>query len=268
MGDVPIPASERTRRADPDGDLQSVRRAISVIEFLAKRNGATIKEVAAAIGVHRSTAFRLLGALEAHGLVCQVVDRSTYRIGPGLGLLAAAVIGRLDLTRAARPVCTRLAAEIGETVNVAVLYGPHALNLDQAVGQAVITIQNRVGHLVPLHCTSTGKVLLAHASHEQRQRLLAESGLPVLTPHTITSAAALAADLQATLARGYAVAMEEYEIGLNAMAAPIRGHDGAVAAAASVSGPAYRLDASHMEGLVPALLGGAAEITDRLGSAG
>jgi len=247
------------------GGVQSVDRAISVLEILATRGEAGVGEVAAEIAVHKSTASRLLGALEERGLVEQVEDRGKYRLGFGIVRLAGAVTDRLDVTRQGRQVCERLAAEMGETVNLAVLRKHYAVNLDEARGSAAVATQNWVGQLTPLHCTSSGKVLLTYLPAEQRRRLLAEAGLPALTPHTLTSRTALEADLRTARDRGYAVAMEEYEVGLNAVAAPIRGRDGEVVAAASASGPAYRFGEQRMHELAPVLLAGAADISRRLG---
>ena len=96
--------------------MQSVDRAVTVLEILA-RGGAGVSEIAAHLGVHKSTAFRLLAALEDRELVEQVQDRGKYRLGFGVLRLANAVVGRLDLTQQSRPVCERLAAQLGETVN-------------------------------------------------------------------------------------------------------------------------------------------------------
>jgi DNA-binding IclR family transcriptional regulator len=250
------------------GGQQALGRAVGILEFLAAHGEATVGEVAAAIGTHRSTATRLMGVLESHDLISRIDDMRTYRLGFGVVRLATAVIDQLDLTRYGRPVCARLAAETGETVNLAVLHGSHALNLDQVAGHTSVTMHTWIGHLMPLHCTSTGKVLLADLPPERRAPLLATTGLPTRTPHTITTEAALDADLRAAEARGYAVATEEYEIGLNAMAAPIRSESGAVAAAASISGPAYRLDEAWMRRTGPTLLDATAEITHLLRAGG
>ena len=116
--------------AGPAGNgVQSVDRAVSVMEILARRGEAGVSEVAAEIDVHKSTAFRLLGALEARGLVEQSAGRGKYRLGFGLVRLAGAVTGRLDVIQQGRPVCERLAEEIGETVNIAVMQEHYAINL-------------------------------------------------------------------------------------------------------------------------------------------
>ena len=171
--------------------MQSVDRAISVLEILAQRGEAGVSEVAAEIDVHKSTAFRLLGALEARGLVEQAGERGKYRLGFGIVRLAGAVTGRIDITQQGRPVCERLAEEIGETVNIAVLQEHYAINLYQVRGPGAVTAHNWVGQLTPLHATSSGKCLLAYLPAKERAALLAEAGLKKVTPHTITSKAKL-----------------------------------------------------------------------------
>jgi DNA-binding IclR family transcriptional regulator len=162
-------------------------------------------------------------------------------------------------------VCERLASEIGETANLAVRQSHYAVNLCEARGPASVATHNWVGQLTPLHCTSSGKVLLAYLPAEERAQLLSEAGLPPLTGNTITLDAALEEDLRLARSRGYAVAIEEYEVGLNAVAAPIRGREGVVMAAVSASGPAYRFAPDRMHELAPVLLAGAADVSRRLG---
>lgn len=248
-----------------DGGVQSVDRAISVLEILARRGEAGVSEVASEIDVHKSTAFRLLGALEGRGLVEQTTDRGKYRLGFGLIPLAGAVTDRLDVTRQGREVCERMASELGETINVAVLQEHYAVNVDQARGPSTVATNNWIGRLTPLHCTSSGKVLLAHLHLVHRAELLAASGMPRLTTRTVTTPEALDAELMQVRERGYAVTAEEYEVGLNAVAAPVLDRSGSVIAAVSVSGPSYRLDAARLAESVGPLVEGAAEISRRMG---
>ena len=250
------------------GGVQSVDRAISILEILSRRREAGVSEIALEIAVHKSTAFRLLGALEARGLVEQAEDRGKYRLSFGLVRLAGGVAARLDLTQQSRPVCRRLADEIGETVNLAVARSHYAVNLDQVRGPSAVTAHNWVGQLTPLHATSSGKVLLAHMDERQRDELLGVAGLERYTPGTITSAEELRAELDEARQRGYAVTVEEFEIGLNAIAAPIRSHDGEVIAAVSASGPAYRFSEKRMHELAPILIAGADDISRRMGYGG
>jgi DNA-binding IclR family transcriptional regulator len=251
--------------AESGGGVQSVDRAITVLEILARRGGAGVSEVAADIGVHKSTAFRLLSALEERGLVEQATDRGKYQLGFGILRLASAIPGRLDLVRQARPVLDELAADFGETVNLAVIRSHYAVNLDQARASAAVAAQNWVGQLTPLHATSSGKVLLAYLAEDVRKQLLDVAGLPRYTERTITTRKALDAALDAALANGFATTYEEYEDGLNALAAPVRDHTGAVVGAVSVSGPAYRLDTARIAEITDDLRSGTSRISDRMG---
>ncbi|MGW6735357.1 IclR family transcriptional regulator [Streptomyces sp. NPDC055013] len=246
--------------------VQSVDRAVSVLEILAQRGEAGVSEVAAEIEVHKSTAFRLLGALESRGLVEQTAERGKYRLSFGIVRLAGAVTSRLDITQQGRPVCERLSEEIGETVNIAVLQEHYAVNLYQVRGPGAVGAHNWVGRLTPVHATSSGKILLAHRPAKERAAVLAASGMQKMTPHTLTAKTKLEKNLAETRERGYAVTLEELEIGLHAVAAPIRSREGDVVAALSASGPAYRLTEARIHELAPVLMRGADEISHRMGS--
>lgn len=255
-------------RSESNGGVQSVDRAISILEILSQRREAGVSEIALEIAVHKSTAFRLLGALESRGLVEQAEDRGKYRLSFGIIRLAGGVAARLDLIQQGRPVCRRLAEEIGETVNLAVARPPYAVNMDQVRGPSSVTAYNWVGQLTPLHATSSGKVLLAHLDERLKAQAVESVGLERYTPNTITSADVLEKQLDKVRSRGYAVTIEEYEIGLNAIAAPIRSYDGEVVAAVSASGPAYRFGEERMYELAPVLIAAAEDISHRLGFVG
>ncbi|WP_187344449.1 IclR family transcriptional regulator [Aldersonia kunmingensis] len=251
-----------------NGGVQSVDRAITVLEILARRGEAGVTEVAADIGVHKSTAFRLLGALEERELVEQTQERGKYRLGFGILRLATAVPGRLDVTRQGREIAEQLAAEVGETVNVAVLRSQFVVNVDQARGPSAVGAHNWVGELTPLHATSSGKILLAFMSAERRQALLDAVELTRLTERTITSVEELATELKAAARDGYATTLEELEDGLNAVAAPVRDHTGVVIAAISVSGPVYRFTEDRLRDVTPAVVAAADAVSERMGFRG
>jgi DNA-binding IclR family transcriptional regulator len=247
------------------GGVQSVDRAISVLEILARRGPTRVTEVADELGVHKSTAFRLLGALETRGLVAQDGDRGRYQLGFGIVRLAGAVTSRMDLGRCARPVCERLAEALGETINVAVARDHDAVNIDQVQGPASVSAQNWVGRATPLHATSSGKVLLAYLPKARRTTLLRAAGLARFTPATLTTLAGLERDLDGARSAGFARTIEEYEVGLNAIAAPVRDARGEVVAAVSASGPAYRFTPQRLESCAPLLVAGADEVSHCLG---
>jgi DNA-binding IclR family transcriptional regulator len=247
----------------PAVQVQSVDRALAILDLLARRGEAGVTEIAAELDVHKSTAFRLVGALENRQLVEQVSDRGKYRLGFGIIRLAGATTAHLDLPREGQAVCERLALELDETVNMAVLDTGAATNITQSYGTAAVTTRNWIGQRTPLHATSSGKVLLAWADEQVLEAAL--DTLERYTPNTITSRSKLLAELELTRERGWASTNEELEIGLNAVAAPIRGTGGTVVAAVSVSGPAYRLTVDSFNSVTQKLCAGAAEISNRIG---
>src|SRR6188472_3340795 len=164
--------------------VQSVDRALGILEVLARTGESGVTEIAGELDVHKSTAFRLVATLEAHRLVEQTTDRGRYRLGVGVLRLAGATTARLDLVQEARPVCRQLAADTGETVNIAVLSESSALYLDQVAGSSALQSHNWVGQHIPLHATSNGKVLLSGLEGERLGDVLRR--LPSYTDVTIT----------------------------------------------------------------------------------
>lgn len=257
--------SEQTTGRDI-GLVQSVDRAITILEILAREGEAGVTEVAGELGVHKSTAFRLIATLEARGLVEQSEDRRKYRIGLGLVGLAGSTAARTDLVRMARPVCRQLAAQTGETVNVAVLNDSSALYLDQFAGSSSLQPHNWVGQRRPLHATSNGKVLIAHLERREVDELLPR--LEPHTPRTITRRATLHRELAEVRERGYAVAVDELEEGLTAVSAPVWDAHGEVAASLSISGSTYRMDEDAIAAAVTHLLSASQEVSLALGWSG
>jgi DNA-binding IclR family transcriptional regulator len=253
MGDPELPAQ-----------VQSVDRALTVLDLLAQHGEVGVTDLAAELGVHKSTAFRLVSALERRQLVEQVGDRGKYRLGLGILRLAAATTGRLDVTRESQAVCERLAGAYGETVNIAILDGNSAMNVMQEYGPAAVGTRNWIGQRTPLHATSSGKVLLAFADEVLRKSVLT-GPLERYTELTVTDPATLRHQLDEAVQRGWAGTNEELEVGLTAVATPIRNGRGQVIAAVSVSGPSYRLKAESFPEIADRLIEGAAEISTRLG---
>jgi DNA-binding IclR family transcriptional regulator len=250
--------------AGPATPVQSVDRALTILQMLAESGELGVTEIAGRLDVHKSTAFRLLGSLEQHRLVEQLGERGKYRLGFGIVRLAGATTARLDLAREGGPVCRQLAGEINETVNIAVMDAGAAVNITQEQGSAAVTAQNWIGQRTPLHATSSGKVLLAWADADALAAVL-KAGLERRTPATITDPETLRAELDRIRQRGWACTVEELETGLNTVAAPVRGADGSVVAGLSASGPSYRLGTESFPELATKLQAGADEISSQLG---
>lgn len=247
-------------------DVQSLRRAVSILRtFAIDTPELGVTEISNRVGLHKSTTFRLLSTLISEGLVSQNPETGRYRLGVGLVELAGRVLVHTDVRQVSRRHLRSLAEQVGETVNLAVLDGNESVNLEQSVPRGrLVANHGWVGRRTPVHATSTGKILLAWLGSDSMTDLLANP-LEVYTPNTITDVVTLQAELDSVREAGYAVGHEEYEVGLNAVAAPIRDHNGQVIAALSVSGPSYRLPAENLEEVAKEVVGTAQAISAELG---
>jgi len=255
-----------TREDDdkPAAAVQSVDRALLVLEILAKLGQAGVTEIAAELGVHKSTVSRLIAVLESRGYVEQVSDRGKYRLGFSIARLARASSGHLDLVKLSQDVCDSLAAEVGETTNLAVLDADRIINIAEAIGPAEITLRTWVGQSCPAHATSSGKVLLAGLDAADVRTRLA-SVLESFTANTVVKIADLQRELATARERGWASVAEELEVGLNAVAAPVHDANAQVIAALSVSGPSYRMGPAQFEEAAKQTIAAADAISRRLG---
>jgi DNA-binding IclR family transcriptional regulator len=253
-----------TRSIIRNDRVQSLDRALQILELLADGHELGVTELARRLEVHKSTAFRLLATLLERGLVDQNPSTEKYRLGYGLVRLAGAVAAEPDLTRAARPVLDELAERSGETVNLAVLQGGQVVNIDQIAARHLVVNVNWVGKQTPLHATSNGKILVAWSAPEERRRLLG-GPLKRFTSRTITDSRLLDRQLSRARADGYAFTLEELEVGLNAVAAPVWSSDGRVTAAVSVAGPAYRVSPQRLPELGQMVKQSGETISRRLG---
>jgi IclR family transcriptional regulator, acetate operon repressor len=235
-----------TRAAD--GGVQSVHRALDVLEALAAAGGtASLGDLAAACGLPAPTLHRLAGTLADRGYLRRLPDRR-YSLGSRLvplGADAHALLGGRAL-----PVLRGLAELTGESANLAVLTQGCAEYVAQAPGRHTMRTFTEVGNRVALHCTGVGKALLAAVPPAQASRLIGAVPLAALTAGTITDPAALHAEIALTRTRGYALDEGEMEAGVRCVAV---GLPGAAPMAISVSGPAARMTDELITAAVSAL---------------
>ncbi len=226
--------------------IQSVRRAALLLRAFGAGSGELgVSELARRVQLHKSTVSRLLATLESEGLLERAPGGEKYRLGSEIRRLAGQAPHLGDLRAVARPFLVELGAATHETINLAVLDGDRAHNIDQESSPHLVRIGNWVGRHTPLHCVANGKALLAFRPAEEIERLTA-GPLERFTPKTIVDPAALRADLERVRQLGYATAQGEIEEGLDAVAAPIWDQTGRVVAALSVSAPSYRLTPAQL----------------------
>jgi len=247
---------------------QAVRRSVGLLKaFTADKPQRGLAELARAVGLNKTTAFRLLAALEGEGMVERTPAGDAYRLGPELLLLAGRAGGSHDLRAAARSELESLAHATRETATLEVLVGRQTLILDEATGGHMVGARPSLGTSWPAHATSTGKVLLAHLEGERRAAALRGSW-PALTPRTVTGAGALGRALARVRAQGFAIAQEELEPGFVAVAAPVRDASGAVVAALSVGGPKARLAGEALRACTRRVTAAAQRVSMQLGDVG
>jgi DNA-binding IclR family transcriptional regulator len=242
----------------------AVQRAVAVVDALAEADTELgTNEIARRTGLNPSTVSRLLATLVVGGLVEHVPDSGRYRLGPRLLQLGNVVLGRLDLRQVARPHLEALVDSTGETATLSASGDRDAVTVDFV--QSPFSVQGvaRLGRPSIAHATATGKVLLAFGRPE-----LPAGPLKSYTNRTIAKRSELAAELDAIRERGYAYNFGEREDDLHAIAAPVWGSHGELAAVIGVQGPATRFDREAMDAAVEPLLEHAREVSLELGWTG
>jgi IclR family acetate operon transcriptional repressor len=240
--------------------VASVQRAVAVLDALAEGEpDLGTNEIARRTGINASTVSRLLSTLADGGLVDHDADTGRYRLGLRFIHLGNAVLARLDLREIARPHLTALVAETGETVTLCAPAVHEAVTVDFVQSPASVRSVARIGRPSVAHATAVGKVFLACGGE------LPSGPLEAFTARTITDRAEVASEVAAVAGRGFAQAVGEREEDLNAIAAPIHGAGGELAAILGIQGPAARFDPKRMREAAEPLLERAASITAELG---
>jgi IclR family acetate operon transcriptional repressor len=241
--------------------VAAVERALAVLEALAESGGELgTNELARRTGINASTVSRLLATLAAAGLVEHVETSGRYRLGLRLVQLGNTVLGRLDLRELARPHLRTLVEETGETATLSAPGEQDAMTIDFVQSSASVQSVARVGRPSIGHATATGKVLLAFG-----EARLPAGPLTAHTERTIVDREQLAVELDRVRRVGHASAVGEREVHLNALAAPVFGARGELAAIVGVQGPSSRFGRERMREALPRLLEHGGAISRLLG---
>ena len=251
-----------------DGNaVRSVDRAASLLLALGESQGeAGVTELARRLGLHKSTASRLLATLQRRGLVEQDDETGKYRLGLVVIRLAERAERTLDLRSLALPELERLARLTHETAGLGVLDGDQVLFVAQADGPNLIAVGDWTGRASTLHANASGKVLLASLAEREVLRIV-RRGLTRYTDRTITDLEPLLEELARARRRGYSTTISELETGLTAVAAPVLDARSQVIAAVEVWGPAFRLTPRRLPELAAQARETALAISVRLGGA-
>ncbi len=277
MNTRPLPNLRARKRARRPGRAGAPRpqpagrgygRLIDLLELLAgEEAGLTGSDISRRLDLPKSTVFVLLAYLAERGVASLDARTRRYTVGPALVQLAHRVVGGLSLARVARPQLERLSLETGEDAYLGVRHGTQFVYVDKVEGTQSVQLNLRLGAPRPLHSTGPGKVFLAFGPEGLLEQVVAERGLPAVTPFTITDAARLRRELARIRERGYSVSEAENVEGIHAFAAPVRDHTGGVVAAVSVATARARAAARH-DFLVERVGAAARRVSEALGFGG
>jgi DNA-binding IclR family transcriptional regulator len=249
-----------------DAALTTVQNAARVLKaFLGREEQLGPSELGRRLGLGKSTVHRLLTTLVAEGLIEQDSRTGGYRLGIVMFELGEAVRIHMDLHTAAAPVLAMLREETRETAQIGVLDRGEVVYVDRLESSHSLRLFTETGRRVPAHCTSSGKVLLAFLAPAAREDLLSARPLAALTPDTITDPARLRLELARARVRGWAEAVNEREIGVASIAAPVRDSRGEVVAAISIGAPLVRLGAAQRRRYARAVTEAGDAVSRRLG---
>ena len=251
----------RTPRRQQQPNVRAVERAFRLLEMIADcGRPVNAVELATAADMPHQSASRLLRTLADRGYVRHSTVQPGYTIGLPMTRLSEAA--RKQIGANAQPELNALAAELGETVGVAVLSGDRALYLRQEAGRRSLRTAVSSGHSMHAHASAAGKAILAQLGHDEIHTLLARTGTPRLTTATITDQQALLVELAKTRLRGHAIDNQEQEAGMICYAVPIP--HAPSRAALAVSGPDVRLDGSFAVHAIPLMRDAAERIAGDL----
>lgn len=235
-------------------NVRAVERAVQVLSsFDSEHPERGVSEIARAIGLHKATTHRIVVTLFNCGFLERAADGERYRLGFRVAKLGLGVLGRLDFRREALPYMRQLVDRFQEICALGVFDRGRVLYAEILRSKHSLTIAARVGGHLPIHCTAGGKVFLAFLPPEVVEPIL-DAPLATYTEKTITSPARLREELEVVWQRGYALDDEEFEVGIRAVAVPIRDIDGNVIAEMSMPGPAERLALERIPEMAQAMV--------------
>lgn len=246
--------------------VQVLDRALAALAALSNSaSDCSLAELCPALGLHKSTAHRLMMVLEQHRLVVKNPETGRYRLGLRLYELGSRAIDGLDLRGRARPYLDRLQDRFGETVFFCILDEGQVFYVDKVESQRSVRTACTVGSRAPAYCTAVGKAMLSELPDAEVAAIVRKSGMKEVTANTITTLARLKNELRAVRSRGYAIDDEEKEEGLRCVGAVVHAHSRKLSAAMSISGPAFRMTKERIPEVAQALMQAAGALSTELG---
>ena len=221
------------------GYVQSIERAMSIIEVLDEHGELGISEISDELGLEPSTVHRIVSTLKGLGYVNQNRENHKYSNSFKLFEIGNNVVKSLCLKKQAMPFMRELSDKTNEAVNLAVMDGKYVIYIDKIESQSTIRVDLSVGKRMPTYCTGLGKIMLAYMPETKVRELLEDEPFVRFTKNTVPDLETLFQHLARIRKQGYCIDNEEYIEGLFCVAAPVWGHSGEVLAALSVAVPKF-----------------------------
>jgi len=226
--------------------IRAVERALDVLMcFTNQTPELSMTQISEMVGINKSTVHRLLATLEGKRFVERDAVTGVYRPGIRLLQMAFLTLEHNDLRRLAAPFLQNLCDQFRENVNLSILDDTEVIYLSIIESPQRVKLAAEPGQRLPAFCTASGKAILAFIPEEDVMSIL-ERGMPRYTQNTIHSQKAFFEDIHETRKRGFAISQQEFEDGINAIAAPIFNSKNQPIASVSIAGPAYRLTRERM----------------------
>ena len=249
----------------PSYNITALQRGLRLLQLFSESSrGLTAKQVAALSRLPVSTVHRFLVNLERAGFLNCGGD-GVYHLGIACFAIGQRALDQFDVRRLSLPYLQELNRRTRETIHLTVRHGLTAVYVEKLDSSEPLRIHSRIGAAVPLYCTAVGKVMLAYAPQDDRDNVLRHLELKRLTPNTVGSLQELEAELYRVRKNGYASDLEEHELHIRCIAAPIWDHTGGVHASLSITAPAVRMPASRLRQLAPLIQEAGLRISHQLG---
>jgi DNA-binding IclR family transcriptional regulator len=251
--------------------IQTVANALKLLGAFRDEEELGVTELSRRLDLHKNNIFRLLATLELQGYVEQSSSTDRYRLAVGCLELGQSYLRSRGLLRRARPLLEEISAESAESSHLAVMRNFEIVHLDGVSSDRLVSTGLRIGQKLPVHCTALGKVLLgcsSEAVHQAFDRDCPQESLDRRTPATIIDSHKLFDHVRSAVLQGYALDIEECELGLACAAAPVYSESGETIAALSISGPSFRLTEERLLAeIAPMVVEAAARLSRELGYA-
>ena len=254
-----------TVRPKRNYDITALQRGLRLLHLFSESpRGLTAKQVAAVSRLPVSTVHRFLANLTTAGFLNRDAE-GIHHLGIACFSIGQAAAGQLDIRRLSLPYLRELNQQTRETIHLTLRHGAQAVYVEKLDSSEPVRIHSRIGATVPLYCTAVGKVMLAYLPPDEQERIFPQLDLKRLTPNTVGNLQELRTELYRVRKNGYACDLEEHELHIRCVAAPIWDHTGSVQCSLSITAPTLRMPVTRLRQLAPLIQAAGLKISAELG---